>query len=290
MSKELQPVEQLIPGGNINEYINGVFRIPILSQDEERVLLEDYFETNNIDSARKLILSHLRFVVYIARGYRGYGLQLADIIQEGNVGLMKALQRFDIKYNVRLTTFAVHWIKAEIHDFVLKNWRIVKIATTRAQRKLFFKLRSLKSTINWLNDDEVTKIAADLEVTEKDVREMEQRLASGDAAMESDKDSEEELNTSPILYLTDDRYEPSRLFEKSETEVNNTEDIHKAIEKLDERSRNIIKDRWLNDKKTPLRELSSKYGVSMERIRQIEETAFKNISGSLSHLKDQLSD
>jgi len=291
MSKELQTISHLNPGGNIDEYISGILRIPILEQAEERELLLDFCNYSNVESARKIILSHLRFVVYIARGYRNYGIGFADLIQEGNVGLMKALKRFDAnKYEVRFTTFAVHWIKAEIHDFIIKNWRIVKVATTRSQRKLFFKLRSKKSKINWLNDEEIIAIAKDLDVEEKDVRTMEKRLAAGDIPIELDSDDSEDNQVAPILYLEDNRFEPSRIFE-SLSETNQTvSDIHSAIKILDKRSQDIIKKRWLQDKKMTLKDLSKEYKVSMERIRQIEEIAFKKISKRLEHLKETFED
>ena len=290
MNKELQLVEQLSPGASIEAYTNGVFRIPILNKQEELKLLEDFINNNNVDSARKLILSHLRFVIYIARGYLGYGLPLADIIQEGNIGLMKSLQKFDLKFKVRLTTFAVHWIKAEIHDYILKNWRIVKVATTRSQRKLFFKLRGLNNSINWMNDGEVAKIAKDLAVSEADVREMELRLSVGDSAFDGDDDDDENegKSSAPIYYLSDERYNPSRIFESSNSESFSREEIEKSLNSLDNRSKSIIIDRWLSDKKLTLRELSAKYKVSMERIRQIEETAFKKISKNLAHLMDEI--
>ena len=274
MTKALQTMEWMTPGSNLNAYIQGTAAIPILSVDEEKSLGESLFYNEDLDAARKLVLAHLRFVVHIARSYNGYGLPLGDLIQEGNVGLMKAVRRFNPEKGVRLVSFAVHWIKAEIHEFILKNWRIVKVATTKAQRKLFFNLRSAKKELEWLSQDEAKAIANDLDVELKDVMEMEMRLSSTDTAFDLSQDDDEDSNTySPSIYLASNEIDPAEFVESHDSETDNNLRLKNAIKSLDERSQVILQRRWLDDKKQTLHELADEYGVSAERIRQLEKNA-----------------
>lgn len=279
MSKALQTTDWLSPGGNLNAYIQGVNSVPILSVDEEKALTEALYYENDLDAARRLVLSHLRFVVHIARSYNGYGLPLADLIQEGNVGLMKAAKRFNPEKGVRLVSFAVHWIKAEIHEYILRNWRIVKIATTKAQRKLFFNLRGAKKQLAWLTHDEATAVANDLGVTLKDVQEMEMRLTAQDSGFDAPTDEDDDkAYLSPVNYLEDNRYDPARQVESSDYEDDSTQRLMSALEELDERSRDILQQRWLNDNsKVTLHDLAATYGVSAERIRQLEKNAMNKL-------------
>ncbi|MBD3898512.1 RNA polymerase sigma factor RpoH [Halomonas sp. ML-15] len=278
MSTRLQPVGHLSPGHDLNGYIQAVNRIPVLSAEEERELAFRLHEHSDLEAARRLVMSHLRFVVHIARSYSGYGLPQADLIQEGNVGLMKAVKRFDPNQGVRLVSFAVHWIKAEIHEFVLRNWRIVKIATTKAQRKLFFNLRSAKKRLAWLNNDEVDAIAKDLDVKPEVVREMEGRLTAYDAGFDaSPGDDDEQSYQAPVHFLDDARFDPATQLEDSDWEEDSTRRLQLALEELDERSRDILERRWLNEPKATLHELADVYGVSAERIRQLEKNAMKKI-------------
>jgi len=278
VGKSLQTVNSLSPGSNLNAYIQNVYSIPILTLEEEQSLAHAYHDDDDLDAARQMILAHLRFVVHISRSYSGYGLPLGDLIQEGNVGLMKAVKRFDPDRGVRLVSFAVHWIKAEIHEFILRNWRIVKIATTKAQRKLFFNLRSSKKGLQWLNPEEAEAIAKDLGVETKQVLEMEGRLFSRDMALEAPTDSDdEEAYQAPIYYLEDHSQDPARLLEDQDTEDNDADFLAQGLELLDERSRDILKRRWLAEKRATLHELADEYGVSAERIRQIEQAAMKKI-------------
>lgn len=278
MGKSLQTVNSLSPGSDLNAYIQNVYSIPILTLEEEQSLARAYHDDDDLDAARQMILAHLRFVVHISRSYSGYGLPLGDLIQEGNVGLMKAVKRFDPDRGVRLVSFAVHWIKAEMHEFILRNWRIVKIATTKAQRKLFFNLRSSKKGLQWLNPEEAEAIAKDLGVETKQVLEMEGRLFSRDTALEAPTDSDdEEAYQAPIYYLEDHSQDPARLLEDQDTEDNNADFLAQGLELLDERSRDILERRWLAEKKATLHELADEYGVSAERIRQIEQAAMKKI-------------
>ncbi len=269
---------------DVERYTQAVKTVPILTAEEERELTERYHQTGDLEAARILVLTHLRFVLHIANGYRGYGLSQADIIQEGNVGLMKAVKRFDPQVGVRLITFAVHWIKAEIHEFILRNWRIVKVATTKAQRKLFFNLRSSKTHLGWMTQKEVDDIAKDLGVTSKDVLEMEKRMTMPDMAFDAPADSDDEDMPSPAQYLQDTRYDPAQLIEDMQWETQNYETALKAYEQLDERSQDIIKRRWLDDNKATLHELADKYQVSAERIRQIETSALKKLRKQLMEL------
>ncbi len=274
MTKALQTMEWMTPGSNLNAYIQGASSIPILSAAEEKSLGESLFYNEDLDSARKLVMAHLRFVVHIARSYNGYGLPLGDLIQEGNVGLMKAVRRFNPEKGVRLVSFAVHWIKAEIHEFILKNWRIVKVATTKAQRKLFFNLRSSKKELEWLSADEAKAIASDLDVELKDVMEMEKRLSSHDTAFDAYSDDDDESAAySPSAYLSSGEVGPAEAIESLDLQSDNNMRLQNAIEGLDERSQMILQKRWLDEKKLTLHELADQYGVSAERIRQLEKNA-----------------
>jgi RNA polymerase sigma-32 factor len=276
-STSLQPIGVLAPGANLNAYVQAVSAFSILTVDEEQKLANDLYFNGNLDAARKLVMAHLRFVVHIARSYNGYGLPLGDLVQEGNVGLMKAVKRFNPEKGVRLVSFAVHWIKAEIHEFILKNWRIVKIATTKAQRKLFFNLRGAKKRLAWLSNDEAAAVAQDLGVDIKQVREMEGRLASYDAGFDADEDDEDSSYVAPAHYLEDNRYDPAVRLEESNWEESNVNGLESAMQKLDDRSRTILQRRWLNDDKATLHDLAAEYGVSAERIRQLEKNAMNKV-------------
>ena len=273
----LQPIGVLAPGGNLSAYVQAVSCFSILTVEEEQQLANDLYFNGNLDAARKLVMAHLRFVVHIARSYNGYGLPLGDLVQEGNVGLMKAVKRFNPEKGVRLVSFAVHWIKAEIHEFILRNWRIVKIATTKAQRKLFFNLRSAKKRLAWLSNDEAAAVAQDLGVEVKQVREMEGRLASYDAGFDADEDDEDSSYVAPAHYLEDNRYDPAARLEETNWEESNVNGLESAMQKLDDRSRVILQRRWLNDDKATLHDLAAEYGVSAERIRQLEKNAMNKV-------------
>jgi len=272
------------PLGNLDAYISAVNRLPLLSQEEETRLATQFREHGDLQAAGALVLSHLRVVVSVSRQYLGYGLPHGDLIQEGNIGLMKAVKRFDPERGVRLASFAIHWIKAEIHEYILRNWRMVKIATTKAQRKLFFNLRSMKASSNSLTPKEIRQVAQTLNVKESDVIEMEQRLQGGDVALEPSPDDSEEFVT-PIAYLKDTAEGPAEIYEREESEVNAHEGLAKALESLDERSRRIIRARWLaeSDPKT-LHELADEFGVSAERIRQIEAKAMQRMKKEMAAL------
>jgi RNA polymerase sigma-32 factor len=267
-----------LPTGSLDSYIQSVNKIPLLSLEEEQELAKKFHDSNDLEAARQLILSHLRFVVRVARGYSGYGLSQADLIQEGNIGLMKAVKRFDPEFGVRLVSFAVHWVRAEMHEFILRNWRIVKVATTKSQRKLFFNLRSAKKRLGWLNQEEVEAVAKDLGVSAADVRKMEQRLSaydpSFDGAVSEDSDSE---IFSPAGYLEDHRPSPEQQTETIQSKMLDQERLYGALGNLDERSQDIIKKRWLNEKKSTLQDLAAHYRVSAERIRQVEQNALKKM-------------
>ncbi|SEG78939.1 RNA polymerase sigma factor RpoH [Marinobacterium lutimaris] len=283
MGTSLQVVEQLSPGRNVDAYVQSVSTIPILTAEEERELAERLHYQSDLEAARQLVMSHLRFVVHIARSYSGYGLPLGDLIQEGNVGLMKAVKRFDPTMGVRLVSFAVHWIKAEMHEFILRNWRIVKIATTKAQRKLFFNLRSQKKGLGWMNNDEVKAIADDLGVDAKTVRQMEGRLASSDTAFDAPVDTDEDSAwQAPAAYLEDMSADPAAQLEASDWEESSQKALMDAISVLDERSRDILMQRWLSEEKATLHDLAAKYGVSAERIRQLEKNAMNKIKVAMS--------
>lgn len=282
-SNQLMPLSLSAPGVNLGAYISTVNQIPILTAEQEKELAERYYYDQDLDAAKMLVMSHLRFVVHIARSYAGYGLPQGDLIQEGNLGLMKAVKRFDPNMGVRLVSFAVHWIKAEIHEYVIRNWRIVKIATTKAQRKLFFNLRSLKKSSKKLTLEEAQSIANDLNVTPEQVLEMEGRLTAYDAAFEAQGDDDDDTpHTAPVLYLEDNRYDPARLVENEDWEEQSTSALHDAMNQLDDRSRIILQRRWLDDDKSTLHELAAEYNVSAERIRQLEKNAMEKIKVAMS--------
>ncbi len=281
MSQALVTANLPVPSvvGSLDAYISAVHRIPVLSQDEEQALSRRYQEDNDLASARKLVMSHLRFVVHVARGYSGYGLQIGDLIQEGNIGLMKAVKRFDPDQGVRLVSFAVHWIRAEMHEFILRNWRIVKVATTKAQRKLFFNLRKSKKRLGWMNAEEVRLVAKDLGVPEATVREMESRLSGRDVGFEAPADADEDAKPAPEAFLVDEGADPYDNIADADQADNQLETLSAALQKLDERSRDIIQRRWLNEDKATLQDLADEYGVSAERIRQVEANAMKKMRG-----------
>jgi RNA polymerase sigma-32 factor len=270
------------PVGSLDAYIQAVGAIPVLSKEDEQALALRFRNEQDLDAARELVMAHLRFVVHIAKGYTGYGLPLADLIQEGNVGLMKAVKRFDPDYDVRLVSFAVHWIRAEIHEFVLKNWRIVKVATTKAQRKLFFNLRKAKKSLAWLSADETRAVAEDLGVSEKEVTEMEKRLHSRDAIFDPAPDADDDANFTPAAYLPAPDSDPAMQVEAADFNDDATTRMAAAMNILDERSRHIIEARWLTDAKKTLHELADEYGVSAERIRQLEANAIKKLRNAMA--------
>jgi RNA polymerase sigma-32 factor len=265
--------------GSLDAYIGAVHQIPVLTVEDEQSLARRFRDGEDLDAARELVHSHLRFVVHVARGYNGYGLQLGDLIQEGNIGLMKAVKRFDPDMGVRLVSFAVHWIRAEMHEFILKNWRIVKVATTKAQRKLFFNLRKSKTRLGWMNDAEVTAVAADLNVSKREVLEMESRLSGRDIGFDAPSDEDDDhAPPSPGAYLMTQEEDPSQAYEREDTEGNKLELLREGMAGLDKRSRDIVMRRWLDDdSKVTLQELADEYGVSAERIRQIEANALKKM-------------
>jgi RNA polymerase sigma-32 factor len=278
MSNSLQPFEQLVPGANLAAYVQAVSAIPMLSQEREQELARDLFYNDNVDAAREMVMAHLRFVVHIARSYSGYGLAEADLIQEGNVGLMKAVKRFDPEKGVRLVSFAVHWIKAEMHEYILRNWRIVKVATTKAQRKLFFNLRSAKKTLSWLSADEAQAVADDLGVDVKEVHRMEGRLTSRDMAFDAPVDSDDDDSwQAPQYYLEDLSSNPADSVESQDWKENSEQQLYHALGDLDDRSRDILARRWLAEEKSTLHELAAEYGISAERIRQLEQNAMKKL-------------
>ena len=273
-----------MPTGNLDQYIQAAFSVPVLSAEEERSLAERLHNDGDLDAARQLVMSHLRFVVRVARGYSGYGLALGDLVQEGNIGLMKAVKRFDPAVGVRLVSFAVHWVRAEIHEFILRNWRIVKVASTKAQRKLFFNLRSKKQRLGWMNQEEVNANAADLGVKPETVLEMESRLSGQDIGFDpvSAEDDENTHPYAPAAYLTDASNDPALAIEQSDTSDRNTSQLVTALEKLDDRSRGILEARWLTEDKSTLHELAARYEVSAERIRQIEKNAINKLKKSMT--------
>jgi RNA polymerase sigma-32 factor len=280
MSKELTPMPVLSPGDSLEAYVQAVNGIPVLTSERERELAEQLFGDGDVDAARQLVMAHLRFVVYVAKGYSGYGLSEADLVQEGNVGLMKAVRRFNPEFGVRLVSFAVHWIKAEIHEFILKNWRIVKIATTKPQRKLFFNLRSAKKRLGWMNDTEVRDVAEQLGVAPEDVRQMETRLSAHDEAFELDSDEDDGFT--PSHYLTDKTLDPAVITEKESFAGAQRRKLANGFTDLDARSREIVQRRWLTDSKTTLQELADQFGISAERVRQLEQNALKKLKLSFS--------
>ena len=271
-----------LSSGDLSGYIQAVNRIPVLSAEEEHDLAVRLQRDDDLGAARRLVLSHLRFVVHIARGYNGYGLPLGDLIQEGNIGLMKAVKRFNPDVGVRLVSFAVHWIRAEMHEFILRNWRIVKVATTKSQRKLFFNLRSAKKRLGWLNGEEVAAVAKDLGVKPEAVLEMESRLSGQDVTFDPSADDDDESRSlAPAAYLQDSRMDPAVMLESSDWEANRLDALQGALEQLDERSRDILAQRWLADDKSTLQTLADRYQVSAERIRQLENNAMKKLKAVL---------
>lgn len=279
MDKKMQSL--IISPNSIESYIRAANEYPILTAEEEKELSEKVYYYQDVESAKKLILSHLRFVVHIARGYLGYGLPHADLIQEGNVGLMKAVKRFNPEVGVRLVSFAVHWIKAEIHEYVLKNWRIVKVATTKAQRKLFFNLRKNKQHTDWLNYEEIKHLAKELNVDENDVKEMEMRLAAQDSAFDMSDDDSDVM--SPAMYLEDKNSNFADDLEEENKQDLAVDQLQHALSSLDERSQEIVKQRWLNEPKATLGELAERFNISAERVRQIENNAFKKLKLSINY-------
>ena len=285
MGTQLQPSQLNSPGKDIESYLSSVHAIPILTKEQEQELALRLYEEDDLDAARQLVIHHLRFVVHIARSYQGYGLPLGDIIQEGNVGLMKAVDKYDPHRGVKVVSFAVHWIKAEIHEYILRNWRQVKIATTKAQRKLFFNLRSKKKSLDWLTKDEAEKIAKDLNVEVKDVLHMENRLSSNDSSFDTPiLTSDDEEMMSPSQYLEDKRYDPEVIVAKDESDQVNSEDLAHALKVLDDRSKDILQRRYLTDEKATLHDLADEYNVSAERIRQIENTALKKLKSVMADI------
>ena len=284
MNTQLRTIPVLTPGGDINAYIASASSFDILTVEREQMLARRLVDSGDLDAARELVLSHLRFVVHIAKSYNGYGLGLGDLIQEGNVGLMKAVKRFDPNKGVRLVSFAVHWIKAEIHEYILRNWRIVKIATTKAQRKLFFNLLGAKKSLAWLSNDEAADIADDLGVTVKDVQQMEGRLASIDMGFDAPADADDDkASQAPAYYLEDHSADPAVHAEGTQWQDDQSQRLHEALGALDERSQDIVRARWLDeDNKATLHDLAAKYQVSAERIRQIENNAMKKLKAAIA--------
>ncbi|MFT4676153.1 MAG: RNA polymerase sigma-32 factor [Patiriisocius sp.] len=276
MGTNILPMDVLSPGANLEAYIQSVNSIPMLSKDEEVELANRLFHDEELDAARQLVLGHLRFVVYVARSYSGYGLSQADLIQEGNVGLMKAVKRFNPEYGVRLVSFAVHWIKAEMHEYILKNWRIVKVATTKAQRKLFFNLRSSKQRLGWMNDAEVNHIASELGVEPAQVRQMEGRLSSRDEAFDAGPE-DEEFAVRPAQYVTRDGDNPADIVESNINSERERAQLREAFVRLDDRAQEIVRRRWLTDDKSTLHELAAEFSISAERVRQLEQNALKKL-------------
>jgi RNA polymerase sigma-32 factor len=269
------------PIGSFDAYLERVSRIPVLDREHEQQLAQRFRRDNDLDAARELVLSHLRFVVHIARGYAGYGLPMNDLVQEGNIGLMKAVKRFDPNVGVRLVSFGVHWIRAEIHEYVLRNWRLVKVATTKAQRKLFFNLRRLKTNLSWLSADETRAVAKDLGVSPAEVTEMERRLSARDLSFDVAPDADEEESYGPASYLPAAGADPAEQVEAEEWSMSSSQNLSAAMERLDDRSRAIVQRRWMSEDKATLHELAAEYGVSAERIRQIEAGAMNRLRSLL---------
>ena len=263
--------------GSLDAYIGAVNRIPVLAVEDEQALARRYRDEDDLDAAKALVMSHLRFVVHVARGYQGYGLGMGDLIQEGNIGLMKAVKRFDPDQGVRLVSFAVHWVRAEMHEFILRNWRIVKVATTKAQRKLFFNLRKSKKRLGWMNAEEVRAIAKDLNVSEREVMEMESRLSGRDIGFDAPDNGDDEGPPSPVAYLRTDVDDPAMAYERASHEEDQLDLLREGLSGLDQRSRDILKRRFLGEPKATLQELADEYGVSAERIRQVEANALKKM-------------
>lgn len=272
-----------VPGADLDNYIHAVHEIPVLTAEEEKQLANQLNQHNDIEAARSLVMHNLRFVIKVARGYSGYGLPLGDLVQEGNVGLMKAIKRFDPTMNVRLISFAVHWIRAEIHEFILRNWKIVKVATTKAQRKLFFNLRSGKKRLGWLNDEQVHEVANDLGVKTKDVLEMEKRMSGVDVSFDLSPGQDDDDNAySPSQYLINREADPAEALEAEDWENHTQKRFHTALASLDDRSKDIIASRWLAESKATLQDLASKYSISAERVRQLENAAINKIKADVA--------
>jgi RNA polymerase sigma-32 factor len=284
MSQALSTQIQHLPApvGDLDAYIRAAYTLPVLAAEDERALARRLRDEDDLDAARSLILHNLRFVVQVARGYGGYGLPLGDLIQEGNIGLMKAVKRFDPEMNVRLVSFAVHWIRAEIHEFILRNWRIVKVATTKAQRKLFFNLRGAKKRLGWLNSQEVETVARDLGVTSRDVLEMESRLNGQDVGFDPGPEGDDETSYAPAAYLRTETADPAQQAEQDDWADYGQQRLREALQGLDERSRDIVEQRWLGEQKVTLHELADRYQVSAERIRQIEGNAIKRLRAAIA--------
>ena len=281
MASNVLSLDSLSPGRDLDTYIQTANALPVLSAEEERDLAERFYYEQDLDAARELVLSHLRFVIHLARSYSGYGLPQGDLIQEGNVGLMKAVKRFNPEVGVRLVSFAVHWIRAEIHEYILRNWRIVKVATTKAQRKLFFNLRSNKKRLGWMNPGEVEAVAKDLGVEPAVVTQMEGRMAARDMAFDGAAEDDDEHAVAPAQFLADESADPEALVMGDDWAAQSSARLHEALGALDERSRDILRCRWLSERKSTLHELAARYGVSAERIRQIEANAMKKLRVSL---------
>jgi RNA polymerase sigma-32 factor len=279
MGTQLLAIDALVPGQNHEAYLQTVSTIPVLTAEEERAMAKRLYYDNDLDAARQLVMSHLRFVVHIAKGYSGYGLSQADLVQEGNVGLMKAVKRFNPEVGVRLISFAVHWIKAEMHEYILRNWRIVKVATTKSQRKLFFNLRSAKKKLSWLTNDELQSVATDLGVDPKVVEQMEGRMAAQDIAFNVPDD--DDTQQAPVCFLADHSSDPAVQLEASNWQEDANQRLADAMAGLDKRSHDILKQRWLNDSKTTLHTLAEQYQVSAERIRQLEKNAMKKLKAAI---------
>ena len=280
--KDLQVIDPITPGRDLTAYIASVNSIAVLTPEHELELAKQYYYDNDVDAARQLVMAHLRFVVHMAKTYSGYGLSQADLIQEGNVGLMKAVKRFNPEVGVRLVSFAVHWIKAEMHEYILRNWRIVKVATTKAQRKLFFNLRSSKKKLGWLNNEETHAVAQDLGVDPKVVRQMEGRMSAYDASFDAEPDSDDDTAyRAPAYYLEDQSSDLAENLEEAEWEEATSNSLMLALGVLDDRSQDILRSRWLSDEKATLHDLAGKYGVSAERIRQLEKNAMNKIKAHM---------
>lgn len=284
MNNSLQTLDLRLPLGSLEAYLHYVNQLPMLTEEEERDLAIRLQTNGELAAAKRLILAHLRYVARVAKGYLGYGLPLADLVQEGNIGLMKAVKRFNPHMGTRLVTFAMHWIKAEIHEYILRNWRIVKVATTKAQRKLFFNLRSLKKRLGWMTQQEVNDVANDLGVKPETVREMEMRLATSDASFDGYTDDDDEHAFTPAGFLEDHRYNPAQQFEKASWSEQSNNSVHQALEKLDERSQDIIRTRWLDENKLTLQELADKYQISAERVRQLEKNAMSKLREAVENI------
>lgn len=281
MSTSVMTLPNLAPGRDIDSYMSAISAFPVLSAEQEKELAEQFYHEGDLEAARQLVLCHLRFVVHLARSYQGYGLPQADLIQEGNVGLMKAVKRFDPNVGVRLVSFAVHWIKAEMHEYILRNWRIVKVATTKAQRKLFFNLRRSKKRLAWLSQDETKAIATELGVPEAEVTRMEGRMASADMAFDLDQ-SDDEQPSAPVHFLAADNSDPADIVAEADAQADSMQQLTSAFGELDDRSRDIVQRRWLTEQKATLHELAGEYGVSAERIRQLEKNAMKKLKKAIA--------